>query len=156
MTIPDVLAYSPLDLLQEYFKSSRLLQLATTGQQGQPWICTVYFVADPDNNLYWLSYPTRRHSQDIANNNQVASTIVVKSDLPVIGIQLEGTATVVDDKNVIATVMKQYVAKYDSGKTFYERFIAGDNKHIMYKLEPKHIYLFDEVNNSLNDRQEIK
>lgn len=142
-------------MLTEYLQSAQLLQLATTNADGRPWICTVYFVVDDAQNFYWLSVPTRRHSQDIAVNPTVAATVVVKGDLPVIGIQLEGIVSQVTDATVIKSVMARYIKKYDAGKTFYDRFIAGKNEHCMCKLKPTSLYLFDELNSAINDRQEV-
>lgn len=131
------------------------MQLSTVNSGGSPWVCTVYFVADEQRNLYWLSYPTRRHSQEIADNNKVAAAIVVKADLPVIGIQVEGIAEKVTDAATVKKIMDRYIAKYDAGKTFYDRFVAGENQHQLYVLKPQHTYLFDEVNYALDDRQEV-
>lgn len=130
------------------------MQLATVNG-GKPWVCTVYYVVDDNNNLYWLSLPSRRHSLDIAQNSNVAATIPIKFDLPVIGIQMEGQASEVRDIDTISAVMERYVHKYDAGKTFLDRYKSGENEHKMYVLKPDHIYIFDEVNSSEGERQEV-
>jgi len=54
------------NLLQEYLTNNTLMQLATLGEDGQPWLCSVYFVHDEDDNLYWTSARSkRRHSREI-------------------------------------------------------------------------------------------
>lgn len=133
------------NLLHSYLKAGGVMQLATAREE-QPWICTVYYVADEQRNLYWLSYPERRHSQEIADNEKVAVTIVIKTDKPVVGVQAEGSATKVTEHEVIADIMALYVAKYDAGKQFYENFMNGTNRHAMYKFTPKQYVLFDELN----------
>lgn len=130
------------------------MQLATvTG--GQPWICTVYYVTDDQLNFYWLSFPSRRHSREIEQNNKVAVTIPVKFDQPVIGLQAEGTAEIVSDPLQIEKVMAKYTEKYNTGKDFYANFKAGKNKHQMYRFIASHIVLFDEVNFPGDSRQVI-
>lgn len=131
------------------------MQLATVSG-GQPRVCSVYYVVDAGLNLYWLSFPDRRHSQQIAENNNIAITIPVKFDLPVIGIQAEGIASVVDEADQVELIMEKYVEKYNSGKYFYQNFINGKNKHVMYKFSPKAYILFDEVNYPANESQLIK
>ncbi len=143
---------NPKKLLKEYLSQGRVLQLATVSKD-QPWISTVYFVVDDAINLYWLSFPTRRHSQEIAANNKIAITMPVKFDVPVIGVQAEGTAEVVNDPEEIKKIMKKYVEKYDAGKSFYENFIANKNQHVMYRFTPASYVLFDEVNFPDNGRQ---
>lgn len=51
------------------------MQLATV-RDGKPWICTVYFVADEDFNLYWMSARERQHSLEIVDDSKVAITVV--------------------------------------------------------------------------------
>jgi len=120
------------------------MQIATvTGYK--PWICTVYYVEDEDQNLYWLSLPDRRHSLEIASHPNIAVAIPIKADKPVIGLQAEGSAAIITDHSRIADVMKLYVERYDSGKYFLNNFIAGKNEHVLYQFTPTSISLFDEM-----------
>lgn len=141
-------------LLKDYLTSARLVQIATASD-GRPWVCTVYFVVDNELNLYWLSYPARRHSQEIEQNSQVAAAVVVKADQPVVGVQLEGRVSVVSEGEVVKEVMGHYIRKYDAGKDFYNHFIHGTNKHHLYKCTPNKVYLFDEVNFPEGERSEV-
>jgi uncharacterized protein YhbP (UPF0306 family) len=145
----------PLELVRSYLPRARAMQIATV-DDGQPWICTVYFVEDDELNLYWLSWPSRRHSQEIARHNKVAVAVPIKFDKPVIGIQAEGTAEVVTDKELVAMVMQRYVQRYGSGEQFYDNFAAGRNQHVLFKFTPSTFVLFDEVNFPTDGRQEIK
>jgi uncharacterized protein YhbP (UPF0306 family) len=141
------------ELIPKYLAESKVMQIATHAGE-QPWICTVYYVEDKDLNLYWLSLPTRRHSQEIKKDHKVAVAVPVKLDQPVIGIQAEGRAELVEDKAAIAKVMKKYVAKYGAGKDFLDNFVAGKNQHALYKFTPKQFVLFDEVNFAGDPRQQ--
>jgi uncharacterized protein YhbP (UPF0306 family) len=135
-----------MPLIEKYLEQGRMMQIATYAD-GQPWVCTVYFVADKDSNLYWLSLPARRHSQEIAKNNNIAIAVAVKFDKnPIIGIQAEGSAEVINDLDIIKMALPDYVAKYGSGKDFVELFKSGKNQHQLYKFTPSKYYLFDEVN----------
>ena len=133
------------DHIKKSLEKQRLMQLATVGKAG-PWICTVHFIEDEALNLYWLSLPDRRHSKELAENARVAITVAVKLEMPVIGIQAEGRAEEVQDSEVIKNVMKKYVTKYKIGDSFYENYVAGSNKHKLYKFTPNRFSLFDEVN----------
>lgn len=131
-------------LLKEYLLRAQVMQVATT-HGGRPWVCSVYFVADEQQRLYWLSWSSRRHSQDIAANNRVAAAIAAKTDKPVIGIQAEGHAAVVTDSEEVKRVMQRYAEKYNEGRDFYNNFAAGKNQHELYRLTPETLVLFDEV-----------
>lgn len=135
-------------------QTARLMQLATV-RSGKPWICTVYFVTDNAGCLYWLSLPTRRHSQDISHDGHVAAAIAIKADQPVIGVQVEGSAEPVREPEVIRQVMADYAAKYDAGHDFYTNFLAGTNQHVLYRLKPTAIVLFDEVHYPGDARRDV-
>ena len=141
------------ELIQKYLSQGKVMQLATSAE-GQPWVCTVYYVIDDQLNIYWLSLPSRRHSQEIATNNKVAVTIMVKSDQPVVGVQAEGTAELISEPSEIEKISKLYVAKHEAGKDFYQNFLKGKNQHSMYKLTPQKFVLFDELNFPGGDSRE--
>ena len=121
-----------------------MMQVATVHRR-QPWVCTVYYVEDDELNLYWLSLPERRHSQEIAKHNKVAVAVPIKFDKPVVGLQAEGVAEEVKSHKLIEQVMVRYVKRYNTGRDFYDNFMAGKNQHKMYKFTPSAYYLFDEV-----------
>ncbi|MEK9195842.1 MAG: pyridoxamine 5'-phosphate oxidase family protein [Patescibacteria group bacterium] len=143
---------SPKDLTRQHLNEKKMMQIASVSGD-QPWICTVYFVADDQQNLYWLSFPLRRHSQEIEKNSKIAIAVPVEFDQPVIGIQSEGNAVSVNDSKVIKNIMKLYIDKYGQGKDFYDNFVAGKNQHVLYKFTPESFVLFDEKNFSGNPRQ---
>ncbi len=145
----------PIDVVRHYLPYGRTMQIATV-EDDQPWISTVYFVEDDELNLYWLSFPSRRHSQEIAKHSKIAVAVPIKLDRPVIGVQAEGTAEAVADKDLIATVMERYVERHGVGKQFYDKYVAGENRHVLFKFVPSTFVLFDEVNFPTDGRQEIK
>lgn len=133
-----------------------MMQLATVAN-GQPWCCTVYFVADEEYNLYWASLPSRRHSQEIKNHPQAAAAIPVKfvKGQPVAGIQIEGRAEELLPSPAIRTVAERYAAKFNRDAAWVEDFAAGNTEHRLYKLTPATYVLFDESNYPEKPRQEF-
>lgn len=130
--------------LAQYLEQGRLMQLATAAG-AQPWVCTVYYVVDSNRRLYWLSYPSRRHSQELAENTHAAIAIVIKPDLPVIGVQAEGVVSVVQNAETVKLMMQRYVAKYGEGNKFYDNFLRGVHQHYMYCFAPTKYVVFDEL-----------
>ena len=86
--------------IRALLQGATMMQLATV-HGAQPWCCTVYFVADDDLNLYWISTPERRHSREIEMHAKVAAAIPIKyvPGKDVVGIQAEGDATLVNDED---------------------------------------------------------
>lgn len=133
-----------------------MMQLATVAD-GQPWCCTVYFVIDDDDNLYWASLPSRRHSQEIAAHPQVAAAIPVKfiKGEPVAGLQIAGTAELLTPSPAIRGMVRRYAEKFNRDDAWVEDFTAGRTEHRLYKLTPSAIVLFDESNFPGAPRQEF-
>jgi len=120
----------------------KVMQLASS-RDGQPWVCTVYFVVE-DGSFYWLSFPERRHSKELANNQKAAVAIAVHQDVPVVGIQAEGDVRVVTEISEAEAVLAQYIEKYGKGKDFIALLKEGKNHHQLYCLTPRKVMLFDE------------
>jgi hypothetical protein len=121
---------------------AKTMQIATA-VAGKPWICTVYFVLH-GGSLYWLSFPTRRHSQQLQDSAMAAVAIVLDPNVPVAGIQAEGVVSVVSLQDEVAAVLELYVKKYNKGVDFAERFAEGKNEHWLYKCTPERVVAFDE------------
>lgn len=145
-------------LIQDYVKNNKVMQIATENN-GQPWVCTVYYAEDEHLNFYWISTAVRRHSKELRSNPKVAGSIVVKHEYgkPIVGLQIEGIATEITEPEVIAKGMRHYVDKFGLGEDFYNDFLAGKNRHNLYKLKPQRFMLFDKVNfPDTDDTQEWK
>jgi len=145
----------PEELIKQYLGQVNIMQLATA-VNDQPWACTVHYYADEDFNLYWVSKLEREHSQDIRENPKVAAAIVVHENTPeepyVIGISVEGTAEMLDDK-VGREVVEGYVDKHGKDSSMSD-IASGNNPHKFYRLKPSRIVLFDSKNLPDSPRQE--
>ena len=126
-------------------KNVWLMQVATSAD-NQPWLANVFFFFFCKLNFYWLSYPGRRHSRELASNNRAAIAIAVKNDKPVIGIQAEGSVSQVASLTTISRVMPRYIKKYGAGQQFLALTKKGAAQHRLYKFEPESLQLFDELN----------
>jgi uncharacterized protein YhbP (UPF0306 family) len=120
------------------------MQLSTV-KDGQPWICTVYFVADADFSLYWSSARSRQHSLEILSNSKAAVTVVKDTELKQ-ALQIVGDAYEVDNDN-LEYVHNLYQAKF--GPKDYD--LAQMKEHSpegrsYWIFKPASISLWDEVN----------
>lgn len=143
-------------LIKDYLAHARLMQVSTA-KDNQPWTCSVYFAYDNDLNLYWISTPQRRHSQEIATNEKVGGTIVLphSSGQEVRGLQFQGVgkrATGEDMKKA----MDAYAARIGMKEERKHKILNGKDVHVAYMIKPTMFVLFDEVNFPDNPRQEYK
>ena len=132
------------DLIKEYFDSKKDMQLATIAN-GQPWICTVYFVYDDDFNLYWTSGRSRQHSLEILKDPKTAVTIVRDTERKQ-ALQIIGNAYEVAD-NDLERVHNLYQARYGAKDYDLEEMKKHDPEGRAYwTFKPTEISLWDEVN----------
>ncbi len=147
-------------LIKAYLKEAKLMQIATT-KGNKPWVATVWFASDNNFNLYFISRHNRRHSLEVAKNPHVAGAIVKPHKTlgdKTRGLQFEGVCHEVKGKEVIkgylllATRFPRVTKFILSPKEIIEK----KTDHLLYKVSPSSIVLFDEVNFPDDSRQELK
>jgi uncharacterized protein YhbP (UPF0306 family) len=79
-----------LDLLRRH----DTMTLATTGPDGEPQAAAVFYAADDQLNLYFLSDPSSRHGRNLKRDSRVAATVQADGQpwREIRGLQIEGTA----------------------------------------------------------------
>lgn len=143
-------------LITEYLHEAKLMQIATA-KENQPWACTVYFGFDNDLNLYWVSKPTRRHSEEITTNEKVAGAIVLPHTPgdKVRGVQFQGEAEKLTKTPTLDVGLDHYSKKVPLSEERIEKIKLGEDNHNCYKITPNLVVLFDEVNFPDDPRQEL-
>lgn len=142
--------------IREYLEKAKLMQLATV-RDGQPWVSNVWFTADEDFNIYWFSSITRRHSQEVADDNRVAGAIALPQtpdDSPR-GLQFQGTSEMLANGDDIAKAISLYVGRIFTREKIREFIEHTDRPHRFYKIKPTQFVLFDVTNFPDNPRQEL-
>lgn len=136
------------ELFIDYITDAHMMQLATTSGQ-QPWICTVYFVYDPDSQeIYWFSSPQRRHSRELEANKRVAIAIVKPHAADAKdkqGFQLEGAARRLMS-NELDRAYQLYAAKFGLPEAMLEQARLGDDQvNTFWAMKPEQIQTMDNI-----------
>lgn len=66
---------------REILDANSYVVLATADAEGVPWASPVWFARE-DSDLYWMSHPGARHSQNIAVRPQIAMVVFDSSVTP--------------------------------------------------------------------------
>lgn len=143
------------NLIKEYLNEAKLMQLATS-INNQPWVCSVWFAADENLNIYYFSSTTRRHSEEVLKNPKVAAAIVLPHtpNDTARGLQLEGTVEVLIKEEDIDKAISVYKDRIFPKHTIDEFMDNKEKPHKFYKIKPTQFVLFDVVNFPDNSRQE--
>jgi uncharacterized protein YhbP (UPF0306 family) len=142
-------------LIREYLPGVFHMSLATC-LHNKPWVCEVHYVYDNDLNLYFLSKLSRRHSQEISKNPNVAGDIVKQhatNEKPR-GIYFEGTAELMKNVDQNSLVYKLYDERFGISPSILNEIKHSESGHKFYKIIPESFVLFDAVNFPDNPRQE--
>jgi uncharacterized protein YhbP (UPF0306 family) len=145
-------------LIEDYLKKAKLMQIATT-KNSKPWAASAWYVHDEDLNLYFISRKKRRHSLELGENPNVAGTITIPhtkgSGEKVRGLQFEGKAQETTGK-ILKKARELYFKKYPlAEKIPLARFFIPTFIATFYIIRPSLIVLYDEVNFPKNPQQEL-
>lgn len=135
---------SPQNQIVALLDQARAMQIATAAN-NQPWCATVFFAHDNAHNLYWISLPESRHSQDIASNKFVsgAVTLVREYGEPLIGLQFEGEAQQITDPDHIRQFSEAYAERYNR-YSLADDILNNATPYGLYQLKPTLFVLFDQ------------
>lgn len=135
----------------ELLRACNTMSIATC-DGSIPWAASVFFVADPEYNLFFISSESSRHCVNTSVNPVAAVTINKDHDdwLTICGLQIEGRVSVVP-KRFQKSTLESYLEKFPnikslraSPKNDQERLIAqrilGSD---FYQLQPTRIRLID-------------
>ncbi len=129
--------------IRDYLPDILHMSLATCAS-NKPWVCEVHFAYDQDLNIYFRSKPSRRHSQEIAKNPNVAGNIVTQHKLgeSVRGIYIEGRAEELSNVNEGNLAFRLFQERLKLGSEILEDAKQEDG-HKFYKITVSNFYIFD-------------
>ncbi len=129
-------------IVRENIDTTVHMSLATV-KDDAPWVCEVHFAYDDNLNLYFRSLKSRRHSQEITDNHNVAGNIIDKYVLgdKVIGIYFEGTAKLLGAGPELKLAFDCIKKRLRAGDDILEE-AQRDDGHQFYKITVKNWYVF--------------
>lgn len=112
---------------------------------SKPWVCEVHYAYDEELNLYFNSLPSRRHSQEIAQNPNVSGNIVVQHSLgeKPQGVYFEGKAKMVENPEEIEVALREYGTRFTDRVDFAKAELAKEDGSRFYKITVSNFYVFD-------------
>ena len=81
------------DIARAILSGASYVVLATADADGVPWASPVWFAMEGYRELYWVSYPGARHSENIAVRPQIAMVVFDSTVPPSTGQGVYMTAT---------------------------------------------------------------
>lgn len=130
------------DIAREFLKEQSTLSLATTAEDGTPRVADLFYFADDDLRIYWISASSSEHSKNIERTSAVAVSIhrPTEQSKEVRGLQMRGTVAVVRDPEQRKSVLKQYIERFQLGSQFDAAIAASE----LYVFRPTWIRYIDQ------------
>lgn len=132
--------------IREYLPQIVHLSLGTS-RDNKPWVCEVHFAYDDQLNLYFRSLTSRRHSQEIAANPNVAGNVVTQHTLqsgPPLGVYFEGTAERLTNKEAQKIAADVIIKRLGTKADILEEAQRADG-HQFYKITVDTFYVFGDI-----------
>lgn len=120
-----------------------------TCKDDVPWAASVMFAYDDRLNLYFISKPGTRKTQNLLDNPKASAAInqIQKTPGKVIGVQLEGSAEMLDK-----TKNKQELEIFKNRFNWAEKYLSD---HELFQITPKKIYYLDDERFGPGGREEL-
>jgi len=142
--------------VREYIDKTVHLSLGTS-QDNKPWVCELHFAYDENLNLYFRSLKSRRHSEEITTNANVAGDIIDKYgiDDSVVGVYFEGTAKLLvagEEQNLAAKCLRTRLRIEDD----IVAEASDDKEHQFYKITVSNWYVFGRFGGSSGQKHKLE
>jgi hypothetical protein len=127
--------------------------IATVCANGQPWNSPVYARIDEDLHVYWVSWTSNQHSQNIACNPCIF-VVIYDSRVPEgtgLGLYLQMRARSVLNTARVQDIRRRLFHRTDTWP------LVGDNPRRLYEAIPEKIWhnSHDYLNGSYIDTREL-
>jgi nitroimidazol reductase NimA-like FMN-containing flavoprotein (pyridoxamine 5'-phosphate oxidase superfamily) len=120
-------------LALEVLKDGFLFSLATV-DDGGVWVAPVTYIHDENLCLYWVSYPSTRHSKAIEQNSKVAGTVIATFEpKKERGLQMAGVAEVLDEPPV---GYEQLIEKKSGNDELVRTGKLKEKGYVWYRFTP--------------------
>lgn len=141
--------------IRDYINGVLHMSLGTS-VNNRPWVSEVHFVFDDDLNLYFRSLESRRHSQEIKLNPNVAGNIVEPHGLgqKPRGVYFEGIAELLKGVDESHPAYVEYCKRLGTGPQILEDADGGG--HQFYKIVVSDFYVFDARESSPSQKYHLE
>ena len=135
------------DIARAILDAGIYVVLATADADGVPWASPVWFANEDYRELYWVSYPGARHSQNIAVRPQIAM-VVFDSTVPAgtgQGVYMTATAKQVTDLAAIEHGMGVFSRESvrQEGEEWRPDRVTGEARLRLYRANVREYSILD-------------
>jgi hypothetical protein len=109
-----------LDAIFRLLRSQSTLALSTVGDDGAPHTTPLFYLAEPEFQLFWFSSPSSRHSRNLAKDGRAAVAVYRSTEdwRKICGVQMQGKAEKILDRTLRRRITHDYSMRFGLGSLF--------------------------------------
>jgi nitroimidazol reductase NimA-like FMN-containing flavoprotein (pyridoxamine 5'-phosphate oxidase superfamily) len=135
------------DIARAILSACSYAVLATADEDGVPWASPVWFAMEDQTELYWVSHPDARHSQNIAARPQIAMVVFDSTVRPGSGqgVYMTASAAQVADPDAIKrgiAVFSRESVRDGIGEWGVHR-VTGEQRLRLYRASVHQYWILD-------------
>jgi uncharacterized protein YhbP (UPF0306 family) len=108
------------DIMLQFLRKQRLLQVATVDNEHAPWIANVYFSVTNSGEFFFVSPETTNHSKHLKDNATVAFSVAWFNEKDMgdrKAVQGKGTCSIITDPLMIGKFLANHYIYYPLWKS---------------------------------------
>jgi uncharacterized protein YhbP (UPF0306 family) len=129
------------ELARAFLKSHGTLTLSTAGEDGAPQSAPLFYIADEQLCLYWLSSASSRHSRNLKRRPEAAVSVYTATEdwKEIRGVQMRGAVAVVEGRSERRDMIESYCARF----RLDAQMNAAIARSRLYRFQPEWIRYLD-------------
>jgi uncharacterized protein YhbP (UPF0306 family) len=130
-----------LELVARLLRQQTTLTLATTGEDGAACATPLFYLADEELSLYWLSSASSQHSLNLKRMPQAAAAVYgnAASWREIRGVQMRGAVSIVAEPERRQLLVKAYCERFKLGVLFRPAI----RRSALYMFQPEFFRYID-------------
>jgi uncharacterized protein YhbP (UPF0306 family) len=130
-----------LKLVAALLGQETTLALASSGEEGLAAVTPLFYIADEELTLYWLSSESSRHSQNLRNEPRAAATVYrkVESWKQIRGVEMRGLVNKVTRPERRHALLVAYCERFKLGRILR----LAIRQSALYEFQPDFIRYID-------------
>jgi uncharacterized protein YhbP (UPF0306 family) len=133
--------HKQIEAIGALLREQSTVALATVDEHGEPCVAPLFYIADDELTLYWLSADDSLHSRNLARTPRASASVSRSTEnwREICGVQMHGSATAVTEQSRRKDLVKRYCERFKLGSVFR----LPISQCVLYAFQPDFFRMID-------------
>jgi uncharacterized protein YhbP (UPF0306 family) len=134
-------AHKQIETIASLLREQSTIALATVDEHGAPCLAPLFYIADDELTLYWLSASDSLHSRNLARTPRASASVCRPTEnwRDICGVQMHGSATAVMEQSRRKALVDRYCERFKLGSLFR----LPISQCVLYAFQPDSFRMID-------------